>query len=122
MAVSIDHYIVIVQPFDKAGSCGGGNCTSKTNSITISDTRVNTVYTFTVSAVNCAGVGDYSKEEQYKIEVSGEQIHDDSYCLNTIVSLNILPCQHRIPPPVFQFVSLRRHHHMDSLSRIYLTS
>ena len=65
MAIHVDRYIVSVQPSDKAGSCSGGNCTSESNSITVSDIRVNTNYTFSVSAVNCAGIGNSSEEEHY---------------------------------------------------------
>lgn len=66
VAIPIDHYIVNVQPSDKTGS---GNYTTKNNFITINDIEVNTNCTFTVSAVNCAGIGNSSEERHHRIEV-----------------------------------------------------
>ena len=47
---------------------------SESNSITVSDIRVNTNYTFMVRAVNCGGIGNYSKEKHHMIVVVGKQL------------------------------------------------
>lgn len=54
-SVELSHYHIAIDPLPRHGDCSTGKCNATTTEINITGLHVNTLYTVTLSAVNCIG-------------------------------------------------------------------
>ena len=54
-SVELSHYHILIDPPPQNGDCSTGDCNTTVTMMNVTGLHVNTVYTVTISAVNCIG-------------------------------------------------------------------
>ena len=61
--MSVEKYMIDVEPPPEDGSCTGGTCNTTNNFYILTELEYSVSYSIRVKAINCAGNGNYSNKE-----------------------------------------------------------